>query len=235
MTSARTLIDLTVSPSTGLNRGKALAVRRSATTGMGGFEPWATENVVALLDTLAARPVDVPAGGYAHPLDMSTPSGRVLARQRLGQQGGGLSAADVAWIQRLPVEPDEVSFDDAVELAKLAASVDTDSPDRRLVDSVWLPVKRVHDRRRAEADLAAAQRPVPALPAEAAPAVTDLIRLEVPALSPLESAQRARDQLEEARQARIADAALAQQAARDELARISSDAADAVSTTRPAA
>jgi len=56
-----------------------------------------------------------------------------------------LSAADLAWLTRLPADPASISLEDGQVLAGMAAALPSGSADRRLVDSIWLPLKALHD------------------------------------------------------------------------------------------
>jgi len=71
---------------------------------------------------------------YAHPGDNPAPN-----------MPAQLSAADLAWLQRLPSDPVSITFEDARVLAGMSAALPLGSADRRLVDSIWLPVKQLHD------------------------------------------------------------------------------------------
>ena len=75
-----------------------------------------------------------------------------------------LDAVDAQWLSTLPDQPDRYSDAQVIELARLAASVDTRSAggrDFRMVDERWRPVREHHERqvRRAQvaADLAEAK------------------------------------------------------------------------------
>jgi len=56
-----------------------------------------------------------------------------------------LSAADLAWLTRLPASPASISLEDGQVLAGMAQALTPGSADRRLVDSIWLPLKALHD------------------------------------------------------------------------------------------
>lgn len=170
-----------------------------------------------LLDALdAAHTENVQTSGYAHPELAARSISSVPAPHNPDGSPGTkpvftLSAADVAWLSRLP-QPDQVTLDDARELAKLAAQVTPGGSDARLVNSIWAPVKTRHDLAKARHDLAQAQTPEPEFSHGAArAALADAIAAEVPALSGKEVVSRAVDTLSEAlsaspRTKQIADA-----------------------------
>ena len=113
-----------------------------------------------------------------------------------------LAASDIAWLNRLPSDPAAVSYDDAVQLAGIAkaSSAFTNRSDARLVQSIWQPVKEVHDTRAAEAALRNAQskpsfQETPGL----REALADAIAAEVPNLTPEEAWQRAQRMIDDAR------------------------------------
>jgi hypothetical protein len=98
-----------------------------------------------------------------------------------------LSPIELAWLERLPSDPAQVRFEDAVELAALASSVSAMRAPQsaRLVNSVWLPIKAHHDRRVAEARLAQAREPLPSLPSETKAALAEALAAQNPGLSEL--------------------------------------------------
>ncbi len=151
-----------------------------------------------------------------------------------GRGGTPLSPSDLAWINRLPTDPAQVSYTDASQLAGLASSLSgtQHASDARLVDSVWKPVQEVHDAAAARVALTAAQRPAPPVPSSALQALTDAIATEVPTLQPTEALSRAGAALRDAmdkratvRQQKVADA-------RDAIARAQEAAAARTATTR---
>lgn len=96
-----------------------------------------------------------------------------------------LSPVELVWLQRLPRDPKEVTFEEAARLASLAASINTlKAPSSaRLVESVWEPVKALHDKRVAEAQLERARQPLPSIPDGALDAVTELLARDHPGVS----------------------------------------------------
>lgn len=63
-----------------------------------------------------------------------------------------LSAADLAWLQRLPTDPAAISYEDARVLAGMAETLPPGSADKRLLDSIWAPVRQLHDAAQANAN-----------------------------------------------------------------------------------
>lgn len=130
---------------------------------------------------------------YAHPADdvKAMPDPRTT---------GSLTQADTTWLQGLPTDPEQMPYDDAVQLAKMAANVSTmkDASSARLVSQKWLPVKEVHDARSAQAALTNAQVSAPPVPSSVLPALTDAIAAEHPQLEPDEAVGRAGAQLRDA-------------------------------------
>ncbi|GAB6983525.1 hypothetical protein [Nocardioides pyridinolyticus] len=96
-----------------------------------------------------------------------------------------LSAVELAWLDRLPRDPAQVRFEDAQRLAALAASISPMKAPQsaRLIESAWAPVKALHDRRVAEAELKQAQRPLPRLPDGLVDALLDALIEEHPGVS----------------------------------------------------
>lgn len=87
---------------------------------------------------------------YMHPGDSPAPD-----------MPGQLSASDLAWLTRLSSDPAGISLEDGQVLAGMSAALPAGSADRRLVDSIWLPVKQLHDTAQAAADNPAAASGAP--------------------------------------------------------------------------
>jgi hypothetical protein len=88
-----------------------------------------------------------------------------------------LSAADFAWLETLPADPNAVSYDDARHLASLAARADnvkTKTSERLLVQQRWLPVRDAYDKREAQHTLARNYGTIP----DPVDALAELIRKE---------------------------------------------------------
>jgi len=209
--------------------GKVHYVRRSLTPGgMGARVGPASHH--ALMDDLAAQH---PAGTATAEQQYRHPAADAKAHAP-GRGGAPLTPSDLAWLNRLPTDPTQVSYDAASTLAGLASSLSgtQHTSDRRLVESVWSPVRELHDGNAARVALTAAQRPAPPVPSSALQALTDAIATEVPTLQPAEALSRAGTQLREAldkratvRQQKVADARAA-------IARASEAAAVRTATTR---
>lgn len=128
---------------------------------------------------------------YAHPERAPSYSRKV----------GPLSAAELAWINRLPQDPSQVSHEDARVLAGIAATIGRlENPgDALIVDQVWKPIKEIHDRNAAEVRLAAAKVGIPPVPETAFGALVDAILAETNELTRDEAETRASQQLQEIR------------------------------------
>lgn len=147
---------------------------------------------------------------YAHPeraarqpVDMSGRGGPDLK--------SGLQPADIVWLQRLPTDPSQVTYTDAVQLAGLYNATKPGTSDRRLAESIWRPVKQVHDLKAAEVDLEIARRPLADVPSSALGALTEALRAETTELTDDEVVGRASQLLRTALDGRTAgrDAAIA--------------------------
>lgn len=112
----------------------------------------------------------------SHPADFQT-----VGRRRTE---GPLSAAEMAWLQRLPSDPTQVPFEDAAEVANLVAKVSRmkDPAGARLLTSVWQPIADYHDRRVAQDRLARARQPLPTIPSGALDALIEAVKIEDPTL-----------------------------------------------------
>lgn len=96
-----------------------------------------------------------------------------------------LTPVELAWLQRLPLDPSKVTFDDAVRLAALAASIrEAKTPaSARLVQSVWEPVKHLHDERVAKDRAERVREPLGKLPKTTVGAIADALMEEHPGVS----------------------------------------------------
>jgi len=115
-------------------------------------------------------------------------------------KGNDLSGADLAWLQRLPSDPSKVTYADAVQLAalSLASSNFADRSGARLVESIWAPVRELHDARAAEVALRNAQQPEWTPPASLCDALADALHAEHPELTEDEAYTRGRRMLSDA-------------------------------------
>jgi hypothetical protein len=139
------VIELITAPANGAGRGKALFLAQREKRVSVRSTPAQRQFIAAVMDR---QPQDVTT--YQHPANAA----------RLIRDGGPLTPAELMWLQRLPTDPAEVSFDDAVTLASIAKSLSPmdDAADLRVLNQVWLPVKEIHDANAARAELANAQR-----------------------------------------------------------------------------
>lgn len=104
-----------------------------------------------------------------------------------------LAPTDIAWLQRLPTDPAQVSWEDARHIVALVHAVKRTSSDGRLVHAIWDPLKAFHDRRLAETTLKNAQRPVSVSDPSPAPALAEAILAATPDLRPEEAMARAKE------------------------------------------
>jgi len=228
MLSSQQILDVVGAEPSGLLAGKVAYLRHSLQTRMGGRT--GPDSHHQFLGDVAEQCANVnpnPTASYQHPADDH--------RVRAAKPSDGLSASDLAWINRLPSDPAQVSHDDAIQLAGLAAGltgVQSNPSDARLISSVWSPVREIHDANAARAALAAAQTSPPPVPSSAVRALADAIAAETPELTPTEALSRAGSQLRDtldnrigARQQKVLDARAA-------IARASEAAAVRTATTR---
>lgn len=111
-----------------------------------------------------------------------------------------LSPADIAWLQRLPSNPEEISYADARLLSSMAAGMKRSSSDGRLVWSVYEPVRRLHQGRDAHAQLERVRKATPlTVPAGLQELLVQAILRENPDLSPVEASNRAAEWTQAAR------------------------------------
>ncbi len=179
MATAQKLLELALSDARGTTRGRLKAVAR--------FDRDLSSAEKALLRDLEERPTR-QLDSYQHP--------EQEASRRLRKEGG-LTPAELVWVQRVDGDPAKVSFDDAVDLALLARTVPRGG-DARLVAAVWKPIKHVHDRLAAQVELRNARAPLPDVPSSAINAVAVALAREVPELTDDEVFGRASRQLADA-------------------------------------
>lgn len=203
LTSAQIVDLITTRKSAGMVRGRVMNSLHyeKQVRPINGF---ASSHVEFLTDLLAN---EAPAREkYEHPRAAARPGHR---------KAGPLEPVEIAWLQTLPRDPSQVTFEDATALAALASAVSRmqHPADARLVAAYWAPVEAMHDRAQAEITLRNAQQPVPSIPSSALGALTDAVAREVPELNDIEVTTRAgnvlRDALtvrEEQRQAQIDEA-----------------------------
>jgi len=207
--------------------GKVAYLRRSLKSSMGVRTDPGSHYQFA--DDLAAQHTPGAPGAepYRHPAN----DPRAHAP---GRGGTPLSPSDLAWIGRLPTDPTKMPYDDAAALAGLASSLagTKHASDARLVESVYAPVRELHDGNAARVALTAAQRPAPPVPSSALQALTDAIAAEVPTLQPGEALSRAGAALRDAldKRATVRQQKAAQ--ARDAIGRAEEAARARTATTR---
>lgn len=203
------LVDAVLKRSAGMD-GRLEAIRRAHRTPMRGstLTPNQTRLVREVQDT--AKDTTPPPERYNHPAAMAS-----YAPARTTP----LTAAELAWLERLPRDPSQVSFEDAKTLATLTSSMrGTETiADRRLLQSITDPVMEIHDRNAAEVDLRNAQQAQPPIPASALGALGDAVHAETPDLQPGEALARASKLLQAAADKRANDRALVVQQAQDKI------------------
>ncbi len=128
------------------------------------------------LTAMHDRPT-VGAKTYVHP--------EQAARLGAHRESEDLTPAELVWLQRLPSDPHQISHQDAAQLASLyrAISKMKNPSSKQLVESIWMPVKALHDTRDAQEELAAAKETVPAIPSAAVHALAEAIAADTPGLS----------------------------------------------------
>ena len=177
--------------------GLAAAIRRPNKNPMGGSGlPRSQEDFLSAAeqvpDNKGQRLTYNHPGALAQMRSSSSSSLRQNAARATGQpeEPVSLTQAQIAWLQRLPTDPTQVTFDDAVELLRLLNEVDNPS-DVGLVRMIAAPVKEYHDREAAEVELHNARLPHPDVPGEALPALADALRPDLTQLADSELLHRA--------------------------------------------
>jgi hypothetical protein len=199
MLTSKEIIELAFAPGAGL-RGRIESAKRKASgqfadggRTLGGRTGHGLDPVTRqFIDDLAERG-PVPSANHLHP-------NQVAGREHASSEPrDGLTPAEIVWLQRLPDEPSDVTFKDATALARLNASIDGQlhRGDKRLVESIWIPVRVRHDRLDAQAALANASKPVPVPPRSATVALAQAIQGEEPHLTEDEALERAKTMLQE--------------------------------------
>lgn len=179
---------VTLDPSNSVDRGRLTALRRQTTQ----------SRQLAIIDRMLAT----PAPTYGEPANRRwwrRPPGAPTAGEK------PLTASDLAWLQRLPTDPAQMTEADVKALARMAAQVDDKTPvpgpDARLVASIYEPVVAHLERQARIEELKAevGSRTAPPAP-PAPPAGVLLMDTVVQELADLEES-RAREQLAAARAA----------------------------------
>jgi hypothetical protein len=127
-----------------------------------------------------------------------------------------------------------VPFEDAQQLAGLVSAVSKMSQpaDARLLESIWRPIREFHDKAAAQAELTAAQHPLPEVPSTAYGALADIIGQEADQLNDDERLARASAVLNAALATRTAAREQRIAAARDQVAAAETAAAERAAVTR---
>lgn len=158
-----------------MNRGAAIS-RLSRSTRVGHTLP---TSQVDFLKAIYDAPRSKANIGPVHP---ESEASRAQYRRDKDED---LSPVELAWLQRLPLDASKVTFDDAVRLAALAKSIqETKTPaSARLVQSVWLPVKQLHDERVAKAATERVRESLPKIPEATLGALADALAEQHPGVS----------------------------------------------------
>jgi hypothetical protein len=222
MLSTQQISDLIADPDKPGRNGSVEALRRA---GMGrDGSSTLTGNQRRLLEQIRDLPKRPVRATYRHP------DHGAYAPPR----SEPLSATQIAWLTRLPTDPSEVSFADAHEVLRLRHSAvgTVHANDRKLLDSIAVPIMEFHDHNKAVVDLQNAVRPLATQPDAALSAMADAIANENQHLTDDEAIGRASQMLSEIQQERIQarDDAIATAEAR--LVDLQSSTADRLAVTR---
>lgn len=186
------------------NLGRTEALRRANRDGLRSDLTMSQQRFLAAADQVHR---DSTPPRYAHPAEAATFDARARGDKPL-------TPAELAWLSRLPSDPQDVSFDDARQVFSLLNSVA--APDEvRLLRSIADPIREFHDTMQAHADLARTEASAPlAAPQETLPALADAVAAENDQLEPDEAVSRASRMLTDLGQQRLADHAQRLAAAR---------------------
>jgi hypothetical protein len=222
--SSEKILDLLRQPRwTGLSKGKVNSMQDRLQRARGER----TGDRTRLLQELYNRPTTSgPGVTHLHP--------EAEARHVRRESSDDLTPAELLWLQRLPLDPAAVTHDDAVQLASmnagLAASKSPSS--KRLVESVWLPVKTLHDQRVADDELASLRQGLAPVPASAHAALTEAIATEHPDWPSGATSSAATELLDKAVARRAADHESAVAKAQATVDRLKQEAIDRAALTR---
>jgi hypothetical protein len=190
--TSKQLLDLYATPSTSNGfRGRLQSLRRSAHPGGGRM----ADPDVALIDAISsALPNKATSPGYDSPIRPELAVGNA-------RNPKPLTPSDLMWLERLPRDPADVSYEDARALSQLAHSTEPGSADARLMNSIYEPVRRLHAGRLAQVELARLEEtPLPDVPAnQAVAALAKAYLREIPVLTEDEAVGRAQTDYLEAR------------------------------------
>ena len=192
--SSKQIVKLISEPATGASLGSVAYMARRGRPGSSVVGGPSAKQQAFLADMGKVRPAQRET--YQHPADAPP----VL------RQEGPVSPVEVAWLNRLPQDPQQVSFDDARALATMARTVlaAKHPADARLVHQVWDPIKAVHDQAAAKVAIDNDRQPLPDVPSSTLGALADAIHAEQDQLRPEEALTRASVMLQQARQQRVA-------------------------------
>jgi hypothetical protein len=218
MLKSSEITDVISKPMTGIVRGKVMQ--------MANREQRITSNSTARQRQYLKALLDMPPSNsatYNHPAEGKLPT---------RPENEPLSPSEISWLQLLPADPTKVTYNDAQTLAAMSQSLPPikNSADRRLVDSIWLPVKEVHDLKAATTDLANAEHPIPYMPDPLA-AMADAVASENPHLEPEEAIARASRAIVDAKTIRITNRSRAITQAQDKVADLKNLAARRTAVT----
>lgn len=186
MLTVKQILDLIAARPTPITQGRSMSLLRQVQR-----DRQSTGDERRFVEAFAAQ-TPPKAEIYSHPEVAASTA------LRLPGQPTGLQPADLAWLQRLPSDPAQVTYADAVQLASFVRDSAPRTSDRRLLDAVWLPVKAVHDLKAAETELANARLPPPTVPSTALNALAEAVGREAPQLDDDEAVARASRLLREA-------------------------------------
>lgn len=221
MLSSREIVDIIAAPPTAMNMGKVrfLADREKKRS----FSS-STRAQRAFIEAAQRTPVADPVGTYRHPAAQPLPM----------RDNVPLSPVELAWLQRLPADPTQVSFDDAQALAAMDKAINPlqHPADSRLVRSVWAPVRDMHDANANEVQIRAARRPLPPMPHETLSALADAFLHENSQLNPQEALTRANAAIQDAAARRQGNRDAGIVAAQDGQAALVAAAKDRTTVTR---
>lgn len=153
---------------------------------------------------------------------------------RHGRSAGPLTAAELAWIGRLPDDPTKVTFEDARVLAAMSNTIERlkNPADALLVDQAWVPVRAGHDRNAAQARLDEVKVAPPSIPSSTLAALAEALAAENSQLTEDEARLRGQTFLAEVRTARDEAQGKAIEGARAEAEQVAQDESDRTAVTR---
>lgn len=147
-----------------------------------------------------------------------------------------LSPIELAWLDRLPRDPAAVTFEDAERLAALSGQISAmrNPQSALLIETVWAPVKALHDNRVAQAKLALAKQPLPRFPEAVYGAMADALESEHPGVPGEALGVMARQAIEEVRERQERDHSVALDRAQRQVDQLAQAQAERAALTRDA-